>query len=106
MQAPHITGRHMYARGAVFLLAVITTSGCVARAQEYTKTEIGVSSSTLVQNRIFLVTDTGVGARLTCNFTPSFAFESEFDSYLTNTETRSIQDGGRAIAALIGPKAG
>jgi hypothetical protein len=68
--------------------------------------EIGAETSVLFQNRLFSRADVGIGGRFTYNFTPSIAIESEVDSYFTNAAQRSVQDGGRAITGLIGPKAG
>jgi hypothetical protein len=96
----------MNARRAVSLVALIIFLSCVTFAQEFTRTEIGAGTSILFQNRIPGLTDVGIGGRITYNFTPSIALESEVDSYFTNTASRSLQDGGRAIVGLLGPKAG
>jgi hypothetical protein len=97
----------MNARRAVSLLLVtVTLLSCAARAQEFTRAEIGAESSILFQNRFVSLTDVGMGGRFTYNFTPSVALESEVNSYFTNTTPKSLQDGGRAFVGLIGPKAG
>lgn len=77
-------------------------------AQQFTRAEIGVDASLLPGNRFLSVTDAGVGARFTYNFTPSLAVDSEFTPYVTNSSVRltSFQDGGIATVFLIGPKAG
>lgn len=97
----------MKARRAVSLLSVtVTLLSCTAIAQEFTRAEVGAETSILFQNRLVSLTDAGIGGRFTYNFTPSVALESEIDSYLTNTSSRSLQDGGKAFVGLIGPKAG
>lgn len=79
----------------------------VADAQEFTRTEIGVDTSILHPSRPFSsFTDAGLGGRFTCNFSPNFGIDSEFDSYFTNFDQKDLQSGGRAIAGLVGPKAG
>jgi hypothetical protein len=90
------------------------TLGCVlvltgpALAQQFTRTEIGIVTSLLPDNRLLSVTDAGIGARFTYNLTSSFAVDSEVDSYPTNTglALTSLQDGGRATSFVIGPKVG
>jgi hypothetical protein len=97
----------MNARKAVSLVSLtIAMLPHAAIGQQFTRAEIGAQTSILFQNRIFSLTDVGVGGRFTYNFTPSVALESEVDSYFTNTTPRSLQDGGRAFVGLIGPKAG
>jgi hypothetical protein len=97
----------MNARRAVSLLpGIVMWLSCAAIAQEFTKTEIGAGTSVLVQDRLFSRTDVGIGGRFTYNFTPSIAIDSEVTSYFTNVTSRSVQDGGRAIVGLMGPKAG
>lgn len=97
----------MYAQRAVSLVSVtITLLSCAAVAQQFTKTEIGAETSILFRNRLVSLTDIGVGGRFTYNFTPSVGIESEVNSYFTNGMSGSLQDGGRAIVGLIGPKAG
>jgi hypothetical protein len=97
----------MNARRAVSLLPVTVTLLCAASlAQDFTRAEIGAETSILFKNRLFSLTDIGFGGRFTYNFTPSIAVESELNSYLTNPSSRTLQDGGRAVVGLIGPKAG
>ncbi|MBZ5494359.1 MAG: hypothetical protein LAO76_25825 [Acidobacteriia bacterium] len=97
----------MNASRTVSLLSVIVTLlSYAAIAQEFTRAEIGAETSILFQNRIFSLTDVGMGERFTYNFTPSVAIESEVNGYFTNTTPKSLQDGGRAFVGLIGPKAG
>jgi hypothetical protein len=75
-------------------------------AQQFTRTEVGLETSVLRGNRLVPVTDPGVGIRFTYNLTPSIGLDSEFNSYLTNLEEISTQDGGRATAFVAGVKAG
>jgi hypothetical protein len=77
-------------------------------SQQFTRTEIGMAASVLAGNRSSSVTDAGLGSRFTYNLSSSFSIDSEFDTYFTNINVgqRSLQDGGRAILGLIGPKAG
>lgn len=98
----------MNARKAVSLFSLaIAMLAHPAIGQQFTKTEIGVQTSVLFQNRFLSLTDAGLGGRFTYNFTPSIAIESEVNSYLTNTNSQTTAlDGGRAIVGLIGPKAG
>lgn len=97
---------YMNTRRAVSLVSLGILLSGAAFAQEFTRTEIGAETSILLQNRIFSLTDVGIGGRFAYNFTPSVALESEVDGYFTNTASRSLQDGGRAIVGLFGPKAG
>ncbi|HEY2360383.1 MAG TPA: hypothetical protein VGK36_04670 [Candidatus Angelobacter sp.] len=78
----------------------------IASGQQFSRVEVGAQTSVLFQNRIFSLTDVGVGGRFTYNLTSSIALESEVNSYFTNSTPRSVQDGGRAIVGLLGPKGG
>jgi hypothetical protein len=91
----------------IFLLVLISTGAAIpAAGQEFTRAEIGVNTSVLYSNRLLTSTDHGIGGRFTYNFTPNLAIDSEFDSYFTNLNERSTQDGGRASVLLAGVKAG
>ncbi|MGH9564753.1 MAG: hypothetical protein ACRD4I_02110 [Candidatus Angelobacter sp.] len=94
-----------------FALVTCITLAYSGVAQQFTRAEIGVNTSFLHPNRFLPLTDTGFGGRFTYNLTPSLAFDSEFDSYLTNLNQRGValateQDGGRASALFLGVKAG
>lgn len=77
-----------------------------ARAQEFTRTEVGLDTSVIHNNRLGVKTDAGLGARFTYNFTPSLALETETDYYLTRGNDFSTQTGGRLVSFFAGPKAG
>lgn len=97
----------MRVRSAVAVLVCITTIRVATlKAQQFTRTELGISSSIIPNNRFVPVTDAGIGGRFTWNFTPSFALETEGNYYLTGTSDRTSLTGGRAISLLGGPKAG
>ncbi len=92
------------AKSFAFFVALLISRS--VPAQEFTRTEIGLQSSTLHGDRLLTVTDMGVGARFSYNLTPSIGFESEFDSYFTNLNEITTQDGGRATVFVAGVKAG
>jgi hypothetical protein len=90
----------------VVIFVLLTPSNLVS--QQFTRAEIGFTTSTLPGNRWTTATDVGLGGRFTYNFSPSFAIESEIDSYLTHIHggQRWLQFGGRANLAVLGAKAG
>lgn len=77
-------------------------------AQDFTRTEFGAESSTLFNNRFLGKLDSGVGGRFTYNFAPGLALETATDYFPTNSgeSNVSFQDGGAAISAFAGVKAG
>lgn len=97
----------MPARRAVAVLVFIATINVPTLiAQQFTRSELGITSSIIPDNRFTPTTDAGIGGRFTYNFTPSLALESEGTYYLTGTTERDLLTGGRAISLLAGPKAG
>jgi hypothetical protein len=75
-------------------------------AQEFTRTELGLNSSTLFHNRVNSKTDSGLGGRFTYNMTSNLALEANANYYLTRSTIFSVQADGRATSAFFGPKAG
>jgi len=97
----------MPARGAVaVLVCMVACSMGAASAQEFTRTEIGLESSTLFHNRGNIKTDSGLGGRFTYNLTSNLALEGNANYYLTRSTIFSVQADGRASSAFFGPKAG
>jgi hypothetical protein len=80
----------------------------ICALQQFTRTEVGVTSSFLPGNRFSSASDFGIGGRFTYNLSSGFAIDSEIDSYLTNLDAsqRSFQFGGRAVLGVLGVKAG
>jgi hypothetical protein len=95
-------------RRTICALAVAACLTLSLPAQDFTRTELGVESSTLFNNRFLRKLDSGVGGRFTYNFTPSLALETAASYYPTNSELSGVTfvDGGRAISAFAGLKAG
>lgn len=94
-------------RAAAVLVCLVTFATLRFNAQEFTRTELGISSSVLPNNRLQTNTDAGIGGRFAYNLSPSFALESEANVYLTGVGGRpDLLTSGRAISFLAGPKAG
>lgn len=95
-------------RRTICALAVTACLTPSLPAQDFTRTEFGAESSTVFNNRFLEKLDTGAGGRFTYNFTPSLALETAADYYPTNAGQSSVsfQDGGAAISAFAGLKAG
>jgi len=89
-------------------LAVLVCLQSSLPAQDFTRSELGIESSTLFQNRLANKLDSGLGGRFTYNFTPSLALETSASYYPTNSAMRGVttQDGGTALSILAGVKAG
>jgi hypothetical protein len=97
----------MPARSAVAVLVFVATIQVSSvTAQQFTRSELGITSSIIPNNRFTPTTDAGIGGRFTYNFTPSLALETEGTYYLTGSAERDLLTGGRAISFLAGPKAG
>ncbi len=96
--------RKLYA--ALVVLSCYMSLASVGEAQEFTRTEVGLESSTLFGNRIRSKTDSGIGGRFTYNLTSSLALEADGNYYLTRATIFSVQADGRATSAFFGPKAG
>jgi hypothetical protein len=94
-------------RRTIYALLFVYLQPCLL-AQDFTRTELGIESSTLFQNRLANKLDSGLGGRFTYNFTPSLALETSASYYPTNSGTAGVttQDGGTAISVLAGVKAG
>lgn len=90
----------------VVLACLIFFENSIIEAQEFTRTELGISSSVLPNNRLGATTDAGLGGRFTYNLGPSLALEAETNYYFTGIGQRGALTGGRAISVLAGPKAG
>ena len=79
----------MPARRAVAVLVVIAIIQVSSlTAQQFTRSELGITSSIIPNNRLVPTTDAGIGARFTYNFTPSLALETEGTYYLTGAAER------------------
>jgi len=97
----------MPVRSAVAVLVFFATIQVSSvTAQQFTKRELGITTSIIPNDRIGATTDSGIGARFSYNFTSSLAVETEANYYLTGTSQRGLLSGGRAISLLAGPKAG
>lgn len=98
----------MRRRTAMAVLAYVAVWQAVQlQAQDFTRTEFGITNSILTQNRLENVTDAGLGGRFTWNLSPSLALETEADLYLTGTDLGpDLLTSGRLVSAFAGPKAG
>ena len=93
-------------RRTIYALAVLVCFQCCLLAQDFTRAELGIESSTLFSNRLTKRTDSGAGGRFTYNFGPSLAFETAATYFPTNSSDRTFQDGGTAVSIFAGIKAG
>ena len=98
----------MRARSAVAVLACSFLSQSIdLRAQDFTRTEVGITNSILFSNRLEKVTDAGLGGRFTWNLSPNLALEAEADGYFTGSDlTRDMLTSGSLASVFAGPKAG
>jgi hypothetical protein len=94
-----------YARVALVVLCSLYSLAGL-QAQEFTRAEFGLESSTLFGNRLQLKTDSGAGGRFTYNLNPGLALEADGNYYFTRSTIFSGQADGRATSAFFGPKAG